>query len=112
MVATNCRLCQGFWLFCASKRGGDMYSTVGKAMEMLEHLAASEHPAGVTDLARTLGWPKSNVFQMLDTLKELGYVRKLAESGRYEPTLKMWEVGTQVHSRLTPLKILTPFMRQ
>lgn len=89
-----------------------MYSTVKKAMDVLEFLAHSQNPVGVSELARSFGWPKSNVFHLLDTFRQLGYVRKIEETARYELTLKVWELGTEVHSRLTPIKIAAPFMRQ
>ena len=51
-----------------------MDTTVAKALSILEALAASERPLGVTDLATTFDLTKSNVHRLLQTLAARGYV--------------------------------------
>ena len=77
-----------------------MDTTLLKGLSVLELLAASDHPNGITELAEKLGWMKSNVHRVLQTLSHAGYVTKDPDSGRYQCTLKLWELGTLVTERL------------
>jgi DNA-binding IclR family transcriptional regulator len=77
-----------------------MDKTLVKGLRLLEHLARADRPQGVTDLARALGLSKSSVHRPLITLARLGYVNQNAESGRYTASLKLWEIGSCVLSRL------------
>lgn len=49
-----------------------MDSTLIKGLTVLEHLAGSEAPRGVSDLARSLNLTKSNVHRTLQTLVAAG----------------------------------------
>jgi len=75
-------------------------TTLIKGLVLLETLAASPQPRGVSELARELGLQKSNVFRILKTLSSCGYIRQQALSGRYECTLKIWELGVRIRERL------------
>ncbi|WP_334249356.1 helix-turn-helix domain-containing protein [Bradyrhizobium symbiodeficiens] len=48
-----------------------------KGLRLLETLALSEQPRGVTDLASELKLTKSNVHRLLMTLQSQGYVRQI-----------------------------------
>lgn len=88
-----------------------MYKTVKKAVNLIEILAESEAPRRVSELGRALGWPKSNVHQMLDTLVQLGIARQEEEDSGYNLTLRIWELGMLVQSRLSPRKVALRHMR-
>ncbi|MGA2567613.1 MAG: IclR family transcriptional regulator [Pseudolabrys sp.] len=77
-----------------------MEKTVVKAIELVECLSRAEQPVGITWLANELSLTKSNVFRLLDTLVQSGYVRRHADTSQYELTLKIWELGLSVLSRL------------
>lgn len=66
---------------------------------MLEALNAAPSPLGISSLSSSLRLGKSNVHRMLTTLSHLGFVRQEEETKRYFPTLKSWELGTQVVER-------------
>jgi DNA-binding IclR family transcriptional regulator len=85
-----------------------MDTTLLKGLTVLEALAASREPRGVTDLANELGMLKSNVHRLLQTLAHRGYVRKDAASGRYECTLKVWELGALLAERLDVRRAARP----
>lgn len=53
--------------------------------------------AGVTRIANETGIAKSSVYKHLDTLKNLGYVRKM--DGEYTLTLRWFQAGQRVRSR-------------
>lgn len=76
-----------------------MDSTILKGFTVLERLAESQQPRGVTELSRQMNLTKSNVQRVLSTLVELGYAQKDPLTGRYEPTLRMWEFGYKALSR-------------
>jgi len=76
-----------------------MDTTILKGLTVLERLAESEQPRGVTELSRQINLTKSNVQRVLSTLVELGYAQKDPVTGRYGPTLRMWEFGYKTLSR-------------
>lgn len=77
-----------------------MDKTVVKAFRVLELLAQAEAPTSLTKLATQTGLQKSNVHRLLGTLCELGYARR-GESSLYGPSLRVWELGQRVYSRLS-----------
>lgn len=87
-----------------------MDTTLIKGLGVLEALAASREPRGITELAAELGLMKSNVHRVLQTLTRCGYVRKDAASGRYLCTLKMWKLGGQVADHLDLRTLARPHL--
>lgn len=77
-----------------------METTLVKGLQVLAALATHSHLSGVTELAHHLDLTKSNVHRLLQTLVSTGYVRNIENSGRYELTLRLWELGTAVVDRL------------
>jgi len=78
-----------------------MNNTLIKGLQLLEFLARSETPLGVTELAGSLELGKSNVHRLLQALVDLGYVQKNETRGTYQASLKLWELGTALEGRLT-----------
>lgn len=78
-----------------------MNNTLVKGLQLLELLARSEGALGVSDLAAKLALGKSNVHRLLQALVELGYVQKNEPRGTYQASLKLWEIGTALASRLS-----------
>lgn len=86
-----------------------MDKAVIKAFSLLEILARSDRPLGVTALAETADLGKSNVHRLLQTLVELKYVYPSGR-GEYEATLRLWEFGSFAFSRLTIRDVARPLM--
>ena len=78
-----------------------MNNTLVKGLQLLELLARSEGALGVSDLAAKLALGKSNVHRLLQALVELGYVQKNELRSTYQASLKLWEIGTALASRLS-----------
>jgi IclR family KDG regulon transcriptional repressor len=76
-----------------------MDTTVLKGFTLLEMLASSERPRGVSELSREMRLTKSNVQRLLSTLVEIGYAQKDPATSQYSATLKTWEFGHRVLSR-------------
>ena len=87
-----------------------MDTTVVKALSVLEALAASAVPLGVTELATRLGLSKSNVHRLLQTLTVRGYVAQVDK--RYTATTRLWELGALIISRLDVAHVAAPVMRR
>jgi DNA-binding IclR family transcriptional regulator len=85
--------------------------TVVKVLKLVEALSRAERPVGVTALANELAFTKSNAHRLLNTLAELGYVKRHDDEGQYELTLKLWSVGVAVMSRLDVARVALPHMR-
>ncbi|MCB1467638.1 MAG: IclR family transcriptional regulator [Rhizobiaceae bacterium] len=81
-----------------------------KGLRLLEALAHSEQPRGITDLATELELTKSNVHRLLATLQLHGYVRQIPPHSTYELTTKMWELGHHVIRRMDLVKLARPAM--
>lgn len=81
-----------------------------KGLRLLEALALSEQPRGVTDLAAELKLTKSNVHRLLTTLQTHGYVRQIPPHLTYELTTRIWELGNHVIRRMDLVKLARPAM--
>lgn len=89
-----------------------MDTTFVKGLRVVETLAKHPHLSGVTELARHLGLTKSNTHRLLQTLVASGYVRNLEQGGRYELTLKLWELGAAIVDRLDLKTVATEYMER
>lgn len=88
-----------------------MDKTFLKGLVLLEAMANNERSSGVTELATQLSLGKSNVHRLLQGLVHQGFARKDPETGRYELTIKLWELGVKVFQRLDLRQEALPYMR-
>jgi DNA-binding IclR family transcriptional regulator len=89
-----------------------MDKTLLKGLRVLETLAASPKPMGVTALSEELGLTKSNTHRTLQTLIAAGYVYSNADTASYECTLKLFEIANSVVSRLDVRQVADPYLQQ
>jgi DNA-binding IclR family transcriptional regulator len=89
-----------------------MDTTILKGLTVLERLAESDQPRGVSELSRQMSLSKSNVQRLLRTLVDLGYAQQDESTGRYAPTLRMWEFGYKTLSRDRVKLAAAPYLRQ
>ena len=73
-----------------------------KGLDILEALAASPVPLSLAELARDLDRGSAEIFRMLVCLERRSYLRRDPVSGKYSPTLRLFEIA-HAHS---PLKVL------
>jgi DNA-binding IclR family transcriptional regulator len=85
-----------------------MDSTLLKGLAILERVVAADAPTGVSDLARALGLPKSNVHRTLTSLRQAGYVLFDADSRRYYPSLKISQMGQRITARFSFRNAVAP----
>jgi IclR family acetate operon transcriptional repressor len=81
-----------------------------KTMCVLESLVESAEGASLKDIAARVGLIKSSVFRILFTLKEIGYVEQVSESGRYRLTFKTRGLARRSIEQLTMCKLARPHL--
>lgn len=87
-----------------------MGSTI-KIFRVLEMLC-KDGPAKASTISHELQLNKSSVHRFLNVLHDMGYVCQVEKTGLYAATLKMFEVGVPVKSRIGIARIAEPVMRQ
>lgn len=88
-----------------------MSSTLKKSLKILEAVAMSDSPRGISELARDIKLDKSLVQRILQTLAEENYVEKTADTSRYRPTLRLWELGSRVIEQNDTRRLIHPILR-
>jgi DNA-binding IclR family transcriptional regulator len=82
--------------------------TIQKAFRLLEVLA-DKQPAKPSTLVQELRLPRSNIYRLLATLQEMGYVEKDSGS-RYRLGFKMFAIGNTVREVNQLSEIARPYM--
>lgn len=86
--------------------------TLMKGLRVLECVARSKNPRGATDVAAELGMTKSNAYRTLQTLVALKYLAKLTDQPAYEPTTKLFELGSLVGNRFEVKRMALPILQE
>jgi IclR family acetate operon transcriptional repressor len=81
-----------------------------KALQVLLALEHSPEGRGVTDIARTLGLPKSAVHRLLVTFQACGFVQQQPETSRYTMGPVLARLGLQAAELFTPRRVARPIM--
>jgi DNA-binding IclR family transcriptional regulator len=79
--------------------------TVDLSLRMLDHLASSRQPVGVTELATLFGSSKATVYRHLQTLVRHGYLRQDPATLRYEVGIKLFVLGERIRERFDVLAV-------
>lgn len=82
------------------------------ALRMLEQLAFTGKPGRVTDLARLLGTSKNRVHRHLQTLVDMGYVVRDADTQRYSVGIRLVQLGSAVANQNDLLSVSRPIMQR
>ncbi len=88
-----------------------MSTTLRKCLRVLESIATSDTPRGISELSRDIALNKSAVQRIIQTLLDEGYVEKTTDTSRYRPTLRLWELGSSVIVRNEPRRLIRPIIR-
>jgi IclR family pca regulon transcriptional regulator len=94
--------------------GDDRY-VVGSLVRGLDVLRCfdREHPTlSLGDVARRLGWRRTEPFRFLYTLESLGYLRRDPLSKRYELTPKVLEIGFSALANLQLPELAQPYLER
>jgi len=82
-----------------------------KGIAIIEMLANSEKPLGITDIYTLSGVPKSSIFMILTTLESLQYVEKI-DGDKYRPTMRIYNLGMIILSKLGIREAAHPIMEE
>jgi DNA-binding IclR family transcriptional regulator len=69
------------------------------SLRLLERLAVSQEPLGITDLAREFETSKTKVYRHLQTLARHAFVRQDSVTRRYEAGIKLFMLGESLRER-------------
>lgn len=86
-----------------------MDTTAIKSLRALEWLCLRDSATGVTEMAVALRIAKSNAHRILTTLAAAGFARQIGD-GRYEASLKTWELGSALLTRFDIRELARPAM--
>jgi DNA-binding IclR family transcriptional regulator len=91
--------------------------TVQNALRLLEIFStqavrAGEVEIGVSDLARRLALHKNNVFRLLATLEEAGYIEQCSESDLYRLGVRCFELGQSYVRQRDWLRAVRPVLEE
>jgi len=83
--------------------------SVEKALSVIDALAGEGEALGVSELARRLGMSKNQIFRVLKTLEEHGYVHQ-RETKTYQLGWRFFEIGQQLLEHSDLLEVAPPLM--
>jgi IclR family KDG regulon transcriptional repressor len=83
--------------------------TVRNALRVLEEFR-DETDLGVTELARRLNLHKNNVFRILATLEQQGYVEQVGENEAYRLGVRCLELGSSYGASRSLLRLARPVL--
>lgn len=89
----------------------DLSGSLSKGLALIELLAGSDGPQGVTQIANQFAIGKSGIHRILQIMKAAGWVRQTPQ-GEYECTLKLWELGVRLVERIDLRRLAAPFMKK
>ena len=86
--------------------------SVERALRLIDILAENEGEMSLTEIAKTVGWPKSTVHGLLATLRDYHVVDQSPDNGYYRLGVKLFELGNLVARRWDIRSVALPAMRQ
>ncbi|MCR4821637.1 MAG: IclR family transcriptional regulator [Treponema sp.] len=82
-----------------------------KALKVLECFTPKTRELGVSEIARLLKFNKSNVYNILSTLEDCGYVKKNKSSEKYSLDFKMVQFSYTVMSSYPYTNLIVPVIK-
>lgn len=88
--------------------------SVQHALQLFEVFRQNHHQEefGVTELSKTLGLHKNNVFRLLATLSSCGYIEQNPVTENYRLGIGIFNLGQKFINKLGFLKVARPFMEK
>ena len=89
-----------------------MTRSLGRGLEIVEILARSDIPCGVSDLARYLGIDKATVHRLLKVLDMHGYVQRDPLTRRYSCSSRILELSAQLLAHMSLPLQAHPYLKE
>ena len=86
--------------------------SVERTLDIVEALSVNRSGIGVTELSKALNLHKSTVHRLLTTLMVRKYVEQDSETGKYRLSVKLFELGNAVLSKLNMRAHALPYLRE
>ena len=83
-----------------------------KGLAVLRSFGAARRTMNLVDIAHVAGISKSSAQRMIHTLEELGYVRKHAQSRRFQLTPKVMEIGFNYLAADILVDVANPYLAE
>lgn len=93
------------------KNDNYILQTVERALLVLEALSLKAEGCGVTQLANEVNLNKSTVFRILYTLQQNGYVEQIPGSEKYQLSIKLIHLGSNILDRMDLREIAKPYLQ-
>ncbi|MDR3440987.1 IclR family transcriptional regulator [Telmatospirillum sp.] len=90
----------------------NLIMSLGKGLRVLEAFTADCPEQTQTDIARRTELDNATVFRILNTLVDLGYVRKVENSRHYRLTMKPLDLGFNAIARMDLRSLAQPELRE
>lgn len=97
-----------------NKQNVKLVQSVCHALQLFEvfRLSDKSEEYGVTQLSKTLGLHKNNVFRLLATLESRGYIEQNKSTENYRLGIEIFNLGQKFVNKLSLLKLAKPFMEK
>lgn len=90
----------------------DVVKAVDHAFDVLEAFNGKSDELGVTELSKTLGLSKNNVFRLLATFELRGYIEQNRKTENYRLGLKVFELGQIYKHQSGLLRQARPILKE
>ncbi|RFU12801.1 IclR family transcriptional regulator [Rhodobacteraceae bacterium W635] len=94
----------------AAKGAGTGDGTVGKALQVLDCVAAAGHPVKFTELLEKSPHPKATLYRLLQTLTNQGMLSHDPETGTYTLGLRLVKLAHSAWKQATLATVARPFV--
>jgi DNA-binding IclR family transcriptional regulator len=86
--------------------------SIDRALQVLELFSLEKPEWGVTEISKALNIYKSNVYNILSTFVEKGFVKKDRKTDKYKLGIKFFELGSVVIKNMDLRKIAHPYIEK
>ncbi len=81
-----------------------------KVVDILDCFSVSQRELSVSEIARTLGMPKSTAHRIIDSMRAAGLLEQDATRERYRLGLRLFEYGSTVLASMDLHRVASPFV--
>ena len=85
--------------------------SLAKGLRVLEAFSATRMEMGLAETARAAGLDNATAFRFLNTLVQLGYIEKIAQTKRFRLSLKCLDLGFHAIARSDLRELARPILR-
>lgn len=88
-----------------------MLTSVRNIAIILRTFRLDEPELSLSELARAVNMPKSTVYKLVCTLMASGFLQKDDGSGKYRPSIRMFEMSQSILNHIDLVREATPFIK-